>query len=69
MGWNDHVEFFDVECLDCGFVGTWQFWDDIAKARYVGPVGELLNVDASKSDKCPHCGSTRGRSIDDRDYV
>jgi hypothetical protein len=68
MGWNDHVEFIETECLDCGIVDTWEFWSDVAKTRYVGPIGELLNVDVSKSNKCPHCGSTRGRPFDNDEY-
>ena len=64
MGWNDHVEYFEVECQDCYFVGTWQFWDDVGIARYTGPVGELVNVDVSKNGRCPHCNSTAGRYVD-----
>jgi hypothetical protein len=69
MGWNDHVECFEVECQRCGIVDTWQIWDDVGKARYVGPIGELVNVDVSKSEKCPHCSSTNGRLIDSDHYV
>jgi hypothetical protein len=36
MGWNDHVEFADFECLDCGQVATWEFWDETALRRYTG---------------------------------
>jgi NAD-dependent SIR2 family protein deacetylase len=64
MGWNDHVEFYETECLKCGEVYEWEYWDDVAKQRYVGRVGELLNVDANKSGKCPHCGSTDGHIVD-----
>ena len=64
MGWNDHVSFEDTECLDCGEIDTWEYWDDVGKQRYLGAIGQLLNVDANKSGKCPACGSTRGRIVD-----
>lgn len=67
MGWNDHVEVFETECLDCGAVDDWEYWDEVGRERYVGPVGELLGQDATKSGKCPHCGSSRGKIIDDDD--
>lgn len=65
MGWNDHVEFVEVECQTCGVVDTWEFWSDVGKGRYVGAVGKLVGQDATKSGKCPHCGSTDGRELDD----
>jgi hypothetical protein len=63
MGWNDHVEFVETECLGCGAVDTWEYWDDVGKARYVGHIGQLVNVDASTGGKCPSCGSMRGRPV------
>jgi hypothetical protein len=63
MGWNDHVSFEETECLACGAVSTWEYWDEVGKQRYVGRIGQLLNVDAGKSGKCPDCGSTRGRIL------
>jgi hypothetical protein len=69
MGWNDHVDFKETECLDCGVRDTWEFWDDVAKQRYVGRIGQMINRDVSKSDRCPHCGSTRGRPIDESDVA
>jgi len=69
MGWNDHVEYFEVECQDCWRVDTWECWDDVGKARYVGEIAKMVNVDTTKSDRCPHCGSTHGRLIDSDYYV
>jgi hypothetical protein len=46
MGWNDHVEFCETECLECGEISTWQYWDSVSSER--------LNVNG----KCPNCGST-----------
>jgi Zn finger protein HypA/HybF involved in hydrogenase expression len=63
MGWNDHVEYFEVECLDCGVTDTWEYWDDVAKARYVGEIAKMVNVDTSTDAKCPHCGSINGRYV------
>jgi hypothetical protein len=67
MGWNDHVDFSETECLDCGAISTWEYWDSVARQRYVGRIGEMLGVDANRSDKCPHCGSTNGRIVEDDD--
>jgi hypothetical protein len=67
MGWNDHVEFHETECLSCGEVDTWEYWDDTAKVRYSGSLREMLGHDASNSGRCPHCGSTKGEIIDDED--
>ena len=70
MGWNDHVSFEETECLDCGAVGTWEYWNDTAKARYGGEnknLGHYLGHDDSNSDRCPYCGSTKGRIIDEAD--
>jgi len=61
MGWNDHVEYVEMECLECGETDDWEFWDAIGRERYVGGVGALVGQDATKSGKCPHCGSTRGQ--------
>jgi hypothetical protein len=33
-----------MECLACGDVDDWEFWDDVGKARYTGRIGQLLNV-------------------------
>jgi hypothetical protein len=68
MGWNDHVEFIETECLTCGITDTWEYWSDVGKARYVGEIAKMLNVDPGRSGKCPHCGSVKGREVDD-DYV
>ena len=69
MGWNDHVEFVETQCLDCGVVSVWEFWDDTAKARYVGRIGEMLGHDVNKSGRCPDCGSTKGRPEEDEDDI
>jgi hypothetical protein len=71
MGWNDHVSFVQTQCLDCGAVDTWEFWDDVAKSRYGGKnklLGKFLGHDDDKSGKCPLCGSTRGKAFDDDSY-
>jgi hypothetical protein len=65
MGWNDHVEFAQMQCLTCGEVDTWEFWDIVAKARYGGELGRKLGHDIKDSGRCPHCGSTRGRETED----
>lgn len=67
MGWNDHVEFIDMQCLECGEVGIWECWNEVAKARYGGELGRKLGHDASKSDRCPDCGSTRGKAVVETD--
>jgi hypothetical protein len=67
MGWNDHVVSVETECLDCGAVDVWECWDEVAKARYGGDLGRKLGHDIGNSDRCPHCGSTRGKQVDD-DY-
>jgi Zn finger protein HypA/HybF involved in hydrogenase expression len=48
MGWNDHVTFAETECLDCGEISAWEYWDEVGK--------------------CPDCGSTRGRILDEEEY-
>ena len=67
MGWNDHVEFREMECAKCGAVSDWEFWDDVGKQRYIGNIGVLLGVDAGKHGKCPDCGSTQGTPTNDDD--
>lgn len=67
MGWNDHVELVEMECLDCGEVEFGECWDDTAKARYGGRLGKMLNHDVDKSDRCPVCGSTKGKPVEDED--
>ncbi len=65
MGWNDHVVSCETQCLTCGEIDDWEYWDEVGRQRYVGRIGELLNVDAGRSGKCPHCGSACGRIVDD----
>lgn len=65
MGWNDHVDFIEMECQDCGEVETWEIWNDTAKARYSGELGTFLNHDVNKSGRCPHCGSTNGTPVEE----
>jgi hypothetical protein len=67
MGWNDHVDFRDMECADCGEAGTWEFWDDTALARYSGGLDKVLGHDAAHHARCPYCGSTHGESVDEDD--
>lgn len=67
MGWNDHVEFRETECLDCGQINDWEYWDEVGKRRYVGRIGQIVGQDATKSDKCPHCGSTNGKIVEEYD--
>jgi ribosomal protein S27E len=73
MGWNDHVDFVETECQDCGAVATWEFWNEVARARYGGAnkrLGEMLGHDMDTTDgKCPSCGSTNGEPVgDDEDW-
>jgi hypothetical protein len=68
MGWNDHVDHIQMQCNECGQVDMWEFWDDVAKARYGGEnkkLGEFLGHDDNKSGRCPYCGSTDGDEVDD----
>lgn len=67
MGWNDHVDFVETECLECGAIDDWEYWSETGKARYVGAIGEMVGQDATRSGKCPHCGSTRGKITDGAD--
>jgi Zn finger protein HypA/HybF involved in hydrogenase expression len=69
MGWNDHVEYYETECLDCGEIQAWPYWDEEGKARYVGAVGALVNQDATKSGKCPSCGSSNGQMVDEDEML
>lgn len=68
MGWNDHVSYIEMECLKCGAISDWEFWSDVGQQRYVGRIGELVGQDASKSGRCPDCGSTRGRRVLEEEY-
>ena len=65
MGWNDHVSSEEMECLSCGEIDTWTMWDDGGKARYTGRIGKMLGVDPAAGNRCPHCGSTRGKPAED----
>jgi hypothetical protein len=65
MGWNDHVEIVEMQCLDCGEVDTWECWDDVAKARYGGELGMKLGHDINAAGRCPACGSIRGAPVED----
>jgi hypothetical protein len=67
MGWNDHVERHETECLDCGEINTWEYWDAVGQQRYVGRIGEMLGVNADRSGKCLHCGSVNGQLVGDDD--
>ena len=70
MGHNDHVEYEEMECLSCGAIDIWEFWDDVGRARYTGRIGEMLNVDPEHNDRrCPHCGSTKGKLVEEDDYA
>jgi ribosomal protein S27AE len=64
MGWNDHVEFLETECLECGETDTWEYWDAVGKTRYVGAIGQMVGQDPANNDRrCPNCGSTKGRIV------
>ena len=65
MGWNDHVDFIEMECDACHEMDTWEFWNEVALARYSGRMGELIGRDATKSGKCPHCGSDKGIPVEE----
>jgi hypothetical protein len=67
MGWNDHVDFCETECLQCGVTSEWEYWDEVGRERYVGAIGEFLGVDATRSGKCPHCGSTEEAIVKEMD--
>lgn len=68
MGWNVHVEFRETECLDCGEVETWEYWGETALARYGGEnkdLGKFLGHDEKKHNRCPSCGSTNGKFVEE----
>jgi hypothetical protein len=65
MGWNDHVDFVEMHCLVCDEIDVWECWDDTAKARYGGTLGEKLGHDVTRSHRCPNCGSSRGVVYDE----
>ena len=65
MGWNDHVEYRETQCLKCGVVDDWEYWDVVGRQRYVGAIGEMVGQDATKSGKCPHCGASEGDILAD----
>jgi len=65
MGWNDHVSYREMRCLECGAVSDWEFWDEVGRMRYVGRLGALVGQDATKHGKCPECGSTEGSDMDE----
>ena len=68
MGWNDHVELIETYCKDCGVVDVWEYWNEVAKARYGGKnrhLGLFLGRDDNNSGRCPNCGSTNGPVEDD----
>ena len=67
MGWNDHVCFAEVECAECGEVHIWEYWDEVAVARYSGDLGKFLGRDVANNRCCPNCGSTKGREVEDDD--
>lgn len=67
MGWNDHVESLETECLDCGEIDDWEYWDEVGRARYSGTIGKKLGVDANRHGKCPNCGSTNGKIIENEE--
>jgi hypothetical protein len=67
MGWNDHMQVYETECLACGEVEDWEYWDEVGVDRYGGLIGRKLGVDSSKSGRCPHCGSTKGEIVEDDD--
>jgi len=70
MGWNDHVDMVETECQECGVVDTWEYWDEVALGRYGGEnssLGEYLGHDATRSGRCPHCGSSRGEMVDENE--
>lgn len=64
MGWLKHVEYEERICRNCGEQDTWEFWDVVGRERYVGAVGKLLNQDASRHGRCPHCGSLDGVEVE-----
>lgn len=67
MGWNDHVDMVQMECLDCGAIDTWEMWSSTAIERYGGDLGKKLGHDVNNHNCCPYCGSSRGKAVDDED--
>ena len=65
MGWNDHVEFIETYCEDCGETDTWEYWNEVAIARYSGSLGKTLGHDVENNKRCPYCGSTNGSIVED----
>jgi hypothetical protein len=65
MGANDHVCYEETECLNCGAVDDWEYWDEVGKQRYTGALGAMLGRHPENSGKCPECGSTCGRIVSD----
>lgn len=65
MGWNDHVEYLQTYCKDCGETDSWQYWDRVGRLRYADEMGQFLGVDVTKHGKCPNCGSTNGVICED----
>jgi ribosomal protein S27AE len=65
MGWNDHVDFVQTECMDCGEIDVWEHWNEVALARYGGSLGIELGHDVRRNNRCPHCGSENGEPTDD----
>ena len=51
------IECIEIECQKCLLVGAWSYRDTIDQSRKVGAL--------IKSGKCPHCGSTRGKIIEE----
>ena len=68
MGWDNHVEFRETLCNDCGIEEVWEFWTEVAVARYGGELGRKLGHDVENNNRCPHCGSTNGSPIDDDEF-
>lgn len=64
MGWNDHVDYRPIECLDCGHEDLWEFWDEVARMRSK-VYDSLLGTDVRKHARCPNCGSANGVEVDE----
>jgi ribosomal protein S27AE len=67
MGWNDHVDYVETECLRCGVIQPWEYWSEVGQQRYVGKIGEMVGVDATKHNTCPKCGWKKGRMVEEDD--
>jgi Zn finger protein HypA/HybF involved in hydrogenase expression len=68
MGWNDHIEFLETYCEDCGETNTWEYWNEVAVFRYSGEWGKELGQDVSRNKRCPNCGSTNGTVESEDDW-